>query len=86
MPKVEVEIMRTRTVTYEEEGIVQLDIPQQVIDDDTVYEWVEDLYSTHENRQKHEQVIRAIDDALDPQSEDEEITWDHVEILDTPTN
>lgn len=87
MPKVGVEIVRTRTVTYEEEGIVQLDIPQQVIDDDGVYEWVENLYSTCEceNRQENEHVIRAINDAMGPQSEDEEISWDHINVLDAPT-
>lgn len=81
MPKVKVEIMRTRTVTYDDQGIVELDVPQSVIDEDKIFEWVEEKYASYDSRTKHEELIRTIDKSLDPQSEDEDITWDHVEIL-----
>lgn len=40
MPKIEVEITRIRTVT--EALTIEVDIPQHVLDDDELYEWVEE--------------------------------------------
>lgn len=40
MPKIEVEITRIRTVT--EALTIEVDVPQEVIDDDELYEWIEE--------------------------------------------
>lgn len=40
MPKIEVKITRIRTVT--EALTIEVDVPQEVIDDDELYEWVEE--------------------------------------------
>lgn len=40
MPKIEVEITRIRTIT--ENLTIEVEVPQSVIDDDELYEWVEE--------------------------------------------
>jgi hypothetical protein len=46
MPKVLVEVTRVRTITETVE--LEIDVPQDVIDDDEVYEWVEENAKWHE--------------------------------------
>lgn len=43
MPKVEIEIMRTVTITREESATVELDVPKQVLADEEVLSWVDEI-------------------------------------------
>ncbi|MER6605665.1 hypothetical protein ABT282_07065 [Streptomyces sp. NPDC000927] len=81
MPKVEVEIMRTRRVTIDESAVVELDVPQKVIDDDSVLEWVEEKFEQG-NHGKNAAFLKVVNDAMDHNSEDEEIDWESAYVLD----
>lgn len=69
MPKVEVEILRTRTTTIEESAVVELNIPQTVIDDE-VLSWVEEKYTKGAPA-----FVKLIDDAMEISDEQEEVVF-----------
>lgn len=50
MPKVEVEILRTVTITREENVTVELNVPQQVLNDGDVVGWVDRLTEGSEDK------------------------------------
>lgn len=43
MPKVEVEIMRTVTITREESAVVELEVPKRVLADEEVDSWLAEV-------------------------------------------
>lgn len=43
MPKVEVEILRTVTVTREEKAVVELDVPEEVLADEEIVDWIDQI-------------------------------------------
>ena len=71
MPVVEIEILRTRTVTIEESGTLEVEVPQDVIDNGDLHEWVENNVSG-----------RDIDRVMEISDEDENIEIDEVNLLD----
>lgn len=74
MPKVEVEIMRTRTVTIEESAIVELNVPSHVIRNDEVLDWVDGLDSDSKE-------AKAINAAMEEIDAPEEIVYDEANVL-----
>lgn len=74
MPKVEVEILRTRTVTIEESAVVELNVPAYVIKDEEVMDWIENLDSSSSE-------AKAIDAAMVTNDEDESIEYDEAIVL-----
>lgn len=71
MPVVEIEILRTRTVTIEESGTLEVRVPQDVIDNGDLHEWVE------ENVHK-----KDIERVMEMSDENEDIEIDEVNLLD----
>lgn len=43
MPKVEIEILRTVTITREESAVIELDVPKRVLDESIEYNEANDL-------------------------------------------
>lgn len=43
MPKVNIEILRTVTVTRDENAVVELDVPKHILDDEEVLSWVDEI-------------------------------------------
>ena len=74
MPKVQVEILRTVTVTREESAIVELNVPKSVIDDCGELDWIDQIMEKRpEDRTGGEKsVAKALTDAdWDVSDEDE---------------
>lgn len=72
MPKVEIEIMRTVVITREEGAMVELDVPQAVLDDNDVLSWVAEIMDkdddgtlTEQDREVYEAVTGAEWDVSD---------------------
>jgi len=79
MPKVEIEILRTVRITRKESAVVELDVPKQVLDDEEVLGWVDEIMEkdddgtlTATDRAVYEAVTGAEWDASD---EDESIEY-----------
>lgn len=43
MPKVEIEISRTVTITRDESVVVELNVPKRVLDDEEVLNWLDEV-------------------------------------------
>lgn len=74
MPKVEVEILRTRTVTIEESGVVELNVPAYVIRDEEVVGWIDGLDASSKE-------VKAIDAAMEASDEDEAVEYTEANVL-----
>lgn len=71
MPVVQVEILRTRTVTIKESGVLEVRAPKDVIDNGDLHEWVEN--NVHE---------KDIERVMEMSDESEDIEIDEVNLLD----
>lgn len=79
MPKVKVEVLRTRTVTIEESGVVELNVPKRVIDGDDINDltsWIE------ERSDESTDFAKLIDEAMEASDEQETIEYSEVTIVD----
>lgn len=80
MPKVEIEIMRTVTVTREESVVIELDVPKRVLDDEEVDSWVDNLMDRDDDKAligREKANYQAVKDAeWDVNDEDESIQYD----------
>ncbi len=79
MPKVEIEILRTVTITREESAVVELNVPKRVLDDEEVLSWVDEIMDkdddgtlTATDKAVYETVTTA---EWDPSDEDESIEY-----------
>lgn len=77
MPKVEVEILRTVTITRDESCVVELDIPKSVLKDGREADWVAEQGDIEDSP-----VARALGDAEWDATEDEDVEYDSVIVLD----
>ena len=60
MPKIEVEILRTVTVTREENVIAELDVPKRVLDDGDVVGWIDEIMEkNYESMSPKEKAVHA---------------------------
>lgn len=77
--KVQVEIMRTRTLTIDEHCVVELNVPKNVLreyedgDDGAITNWIE------ENEQKLDTLLRQ---EMEVSDEDESIEYDSAEVIE----
>lgn len=77
--KVQVEIMRTRTLTIDEHCVVELDVPKSVLreyedgDDSAITNWIE------ENEQKLDTLLRQ---EMEMSDESESIEYDSAEVIE----
>ena len=77
--KVQVEIMRTRTLTIDEHCVVELDVPKRVLreyedgDDSAITNWIE------ENEQKLDTLLRQ---EMEMSDESESIEYDSAEVIE----
>lgn len=77
--KVEVEVMRTRTLTIDEHCVVELDVPKRVLreyedgDDSAITNWIE------ENEQKLDTLLRQ---EMEMSDESESIEYDSAEVIE----
>lgn len=84
MPKIEVEILRTVTITREENTTVELGVPQSVIDDCTELDWLDAImtkdakYRTAEEEAVWAAVTNAEWDVAD---EDQSVEYDEASNL-----
>lgn len=75
MPKVEIEILRTVTVTRDENAVVELDVPKRVLDDGDVVSWLDEIMEkdadslTPKEKAVYEAVTGAEWDVADEQEE-----------------
>ena len=80
MPKIEVEILRTVTVTREEKTTVELDVPQSVIDDGEEVDWIDTIMDKDDDgtlTQEDRDVYEAINGAeWDVSDEGETVQYD----------
>lgn len=85
MPKVEIEIMRTVTVTREESAVVELDVPKRVIDEGDVVSWVDDIMEKpYESMTSGETAVHAAVTGAewDPSDEGEEIEYNEANVIE----
>lgn len=88
MPKVEIEIMRTVTVTREESVVVELDVPQSVLDGEHegveigVVDWVDGIMAKCEVTASLTDEDRAVRKALDTAAWDVTDNHEYVEYND----
>lgn len=73
MPKVEVEFCRTRHVTISETGMIEIHVPQHVLDADDINSWLEKKY------QDNSEFARKVDAAAEASDESEKIDWESAE-------
>ncbi len=78
MPKVNVEILRTVTITREENVVVELVVPKRVLDDEDVISWVDEQVEA-QNATVTELLDKAEWDVAD---EDESIEYNEATALD----
>ena len=77
--KVQVEIMRTRTLTIDEHCVVELNVPKNVLreyedgDDSAITNWIE------ENEQKLDTLLRQ---EMEMSDESESIEYDSAEVIE----
>jgi hypothetical protein len=78
MPMAEIEILRTVEITRDESAILQLDVPQHILDDpDELYDWVEE-----EMNKPDSEVRQAVDAVWETTDENESIEYNEVNNLD----
>lgn len=49
MPKVDIEIIRTLTITREESVSVELDVPKRILDEEEVVSWIDEIMEKGED-------------------------------------
>lgn len=86
VPKVEVEILRTVTVTRSESAIVELGVPKSVLDNADVTSWVDEVMGKSDDGTmtiKEKAVYEAVDGAeWYVNDEDESIEYDEAYAVD----
>jgi hypothetical protein len=84
MPKIEVEILRTVTITREESATVELNVPKSVIDDGEELDWIDQIMEKRSEERKagEKAVVKALADAdWDVNDEDESTEYDEANNL-----
>lgn len=76
MPKREIEILRTVTITREESVIIVVDVPKRVLKDEEVFEWAD------VELKKEGTALRTLADAADWDLNDEDESEEIDEIND----
>lgn len=71
MPKVEVEVLFTRVVTTDEAAFITVTVPQDVIDNGDVLDWVENNVPQAD-----------LDKAAEVNDESEELTYDSADVVE----
>lgn len=79
MPKIEVEIFRTVTVTREESLIIELNIPKAVLEDGEELDWIEQQLEDQESETATAKALKAAD--WDVSDEDESIEYNEAHDL-----
>ena len=83
MPKTEIEIFRTRTVTYDESVVVELDVPKSVLNEGDVLSWVDNIMTADERElSAAEKKVRSSIDVADWEPSDEDESSDYTEAID----
>ncbi len=78
MPKVNVEILRTVTITREENVVVEMNIPKHILDEDDVLGWIDSKVEAQDKT-----VTELLDKAeWETADEDESIEYNEATPLD----
>lgn len=76
MPKIEVEVSFTKRVETTFSGVVEIDVPQNVIDDEGITDWLSEKYDND-----HE-LAKQIDDEVSEDDGSEETDWEYAEAVE----
>ena len=73
MPRTEIEIFRTVTVRREEKVAVAVKVPQHILDNDVLHEWVEEQFKNPDS-----ELSKECQASWDVQDEDETVEIEEV--------